>query len=192
MLRVRSDLHGVALRLPAPLRKPADVALPLDLRIELPTDQGVLDLRLGRLLRLRGQIGATAADFRGVAAFGAETPGELPISGLNISGSTSTLDAPAWIALAMGGTGDGLQIGDIDIETGLLSLGERGLVDQRVSVRTEENGQRRLSLSGPSAEGEVIWPVDFCTGRRARKKHPARRRESSPNPTPPRCPHWML
>jgi uncharacterized protein YhdP len=161
VLRVRSDLRGVALRLPAPLRKPADGALPLDLRLELPTDQGILDLRLGRLLRLRGQTGDTAADFRGVAAFGAESPGELPASGLSISGSTSTLDAPAWIALAMGGTGDGLQIGDIDIETGLLSLGERGLADQRLSVRTGENGQRRLRLSGPSAEGEVIWPADF-------------------------------
>jgi uncharacterized protein YhdP len=161
VLRVRSDLRGVALRLPAPLRKPADGALPLDLRFELPADQGILDLRLGRLLRLRGLTGATSAEFRGVAAFGAETSGELPAAGLNISGSTSTLDAPAWIALAMGGNGDGLRIGDIDIETGLLSLGERGLSDQRVSVHTEDNGQRRLRLQGPSAEGEVIWPAVF-------------------------------
>jgi len=160
LLRVRSDLRGTALRLPAPLRKPEQGALPLDLKIRLPVQEGGLDLQLGRLLHLLGTPGESAAEFRGAAAFGAEAPGALPEAGLVVRGSAPIVDAPAWIALALSGVGggEGLQINEIDIEAGLLSFGDRGMADQRLSLLSLPDGSRQLRLDGPSAKGQLLWP----------------------------------
>jgi uncharacterized protein YhdP len=159
-LRVRSDLVGTTLRLPAPLRKAEDERLPLDLRIDLPTRDGRIDLRLGRLLRLVGRLGEDAAAFRGVAAFGGEAIGALPSRGLQVRGATSILDAAAWVGLALGGGGQGLRVEDIDISAGQLRLGERVLPDQRVQMQLDAAGGRRLIFEGPAAQGRIDWPLD--------------------------------
>lgn len=159
-LRVRSDLAGTELKLPAPLRKGSEDALPLDLRIDLPLAGGGLDLRLGRLLRLLGAPGENAADFRGVASFGAEPPFDLPAQGLAVRGTTSVLDAPAWVALAMGGGGQGISIDSIDLVAGQLRVGERGLPDQRLQFRIGTDGQREIQLDGDAARGRIDWPID--------------------------------
>lgn len=159
-LRVRSNLAGTELKLPAPLRKASDDRLPLDLRIHLPLSGGGIDLRLGRLLRLLGEPGDNAKAFRGVALFGAEPPFDPPDQGLAVRGSTSVLDAPAWVALAMGGGGQGVTIDSIDIVAGQLRIGERGLPDQRLHYRTGERGQREITLEGEAAQGRVEWPLD--------------------------------
>lgn len=159
-LRVRSDLAGTELRLPAPLRKTADDALPLDLRIGMPLVGGSIDLRLGQLLRLLGRPGASAAEFRGLAAFGGEPPFDLPERGLAVRGSATVLDAPAWIAVAGAGGGQGVALDSIDLVAGQLRIGERGLGDQRLRYRLRENGTREILLDGASAQGRIEWPVD--------------------------------
>lgn len=159
-LRVRSDLAGTELRLPAPLRKTADDALPLDLRIGMPLAGGLIDLRLGQLLRLLGRPGASAAEFRGLAAFGGEPPFDLPDRGLAVRGSATVLDAPAWIAVAGAGGGQGVALDSIDLVAGQLRIGERGLGDQRLRYRLREDGAREILLDGASAQGRIEWPVD--------------------------------
>jgi uncharacterized protein (TIGR02099 family) len=159
-LRVRSDLAGTELRLPAPLRKAAADALPLDLRIDLPMAGGGLDLRLGRLLRLVGESGERLDQFRGVASFGGEPPFDLPESGLAVRGSTSVLDAPAWIALAMGQVSEGVSLDSIDLVAGQLRIGERGLSDQRLRFRVREDAVREILLDGEAAQGRIEWPKD--------------------------------
>lgn len=159
-LRVRSNLAGTELQLPAPLRKASGDSLPLDLKIDLPMAGGRIDVRLGRLLRLQAVPGENADDFRGVASFGAEPPFDLPERGLAVRGATSVLDGPAWVALAMGGGGTGVSIESIDLIAGQLRLGERGLPDQRLQFRTDERGSRQLLLEGEAAQGRIDWPLD--------------------------------
>lgn len=159
-LRVRSNLAGTELKLPAPLRKTRADSLPLDLTIDLPLAGGRIDLRLGRLLRLLGEPGDSAQAFRGLALFGAEPILELPEQGLAVRGSTSVLDAPAWVGLAMGGGGQGVSIESIDLVAGQLRIGERGLPDQRLQFRTGELGQREIVLMGEAAQGRIDWPLD--------------------------------
>lgn len=160
-LRVRSDLRGVEVRLPAPLRKSAQGVLPLDLRLPLPATQAPFDLRLGRLLRLRAQPGEEVADFRGIAAFGAsagEAVADLPERGLRVLGSAPTVDTMGWAALVFAGTGGaGLEIAGIDIEAGRLNIGERGLADQRLAYQRDPEGRHQLRLDGEGAEGRVEW-----------------------------------
>lgn len=159
-LRVRSDLAGTELRLPAPLRKAADDALPLDLRIDMPLAAGSIDLRLGQLLRLLGRPGASAAEFRGLAAFGGEPPFDLPERGLAVRGSASVLDAPAWIAVAGAGGGQGVVLDSIDLLAGQLRIGERGLGDQRLRYRLRDDKVREVLLDGEAAQGRIEWPLD--------------------------------
>lgn len=159
-LRVRSDLAGTELRLPAPVRKAASETLPLDLKFDLPLAGGALDLRLGRLLRLVGVSGDSIEEFRGVVAFGAEPPFELPARGLAVRGSTSVLDAPAWIALATGRMGQGVSLDSIDLVAGQLRIGERGLGDQRLRFHTRADAVREILLEGEAAQGRIEWPQD--------------------------------
>ena len=159
-LRVRSDLAGTELRLPAPLRKAALDALPLDLRIGMPLADGSIDLRLGQLLRFVARPGASASQFRGLAAFGGEPPFDLPERGLAVRGSASVLDAPAWIAVASAGGGQGVALDNIDLVAGQLRIGERGLGDQRLRYRLREDGVREILLDGASAQGRIEWPLD--------------------------------
>jgi uncharacterized protein (TIGR02099 family) len=160
-LRVRTDLRGIEVRLPAPLRKSAQGMLPLDLRLPLPATEAPFDLRLGRLLRLRAQPGEDVADFRGIAAFGAsggEATGELPERGLRVLGSAPIVDAMGWATLVFAGTGGaGLEIAGIDVEAGRLNIGERGLADQRLAYQRDPEGRHQLRLDGEGAEGRVEW-----------------------------------
>ena len=150
-IRYRSDLEGIAVAFPTPLGKPAETRLPLQLLVELSSDETVapeLRLDLGEDARLLAVVGTRTSDFRGQLQLGAEQPRDLPARGLRVSGRAGTVDVPGWagwvFATTAGGPGDAV-LADIDV-----GIGE---ADQLRLDRSE--GPWVLHLDGPTASGQV-------------------------------------
>lgn len=164
-LEVRSDLRGAELRLPAPLRKGPDAALPLLVRTRLPASAGDVEVRLGQLMRLRGGYGP-GGDFGGVVMFGEREWPERPEAGVMVLGQVPVLDAGGWIGFAAGGPGGRGLIG-IDLLAGELDVLDRGFPETRLRL---ERGPElsRIRLDGPLIEGEVEAPHDLAQGVRGR------------------------
>ena len=165
-LSVRSDLQGIELALPAPLNKPADTALALQVHTLLPADAGELDVELGGLMALRGRYDNAESALRGLIVFGAlAANGALPAHGLVASGKVPELDAAGWIAYAgksKEGSG-GLQT--LDLQADSLALGGRHFADTRVRM-TRQLDATTLRLDGDALAGSVVVPVDPAHGIR--------------------------
>ena len=152
-LRLRSDLVGTSLELPAPLRKIDAVPMPIDLRVELGDVQKHIDLALGELMRLRGRL-SDAQPFNGVAEFGLDAGVERPASGLAVIGSVPVLDASGWLALAGGGNG---LIDSVDLSCGELDVGNRAFSETRLRWHSS-NGTNLLQFDGQALQGELEIP----------------------------------
>ncbi len=103
-IAVKSDLRGVALDLPAPLAKSAEMAMPLALVLDPPTAGGKVDLALGSELFMHGRLVSATQPFAANINLGADVSAALPPAGLMIRGVASQLDVTGWMDFA---TGDG-------------------------------------------------------------------------------------
>lgn len=102
-LRLQSDLVGTALTLPAPLDKPAGVALATTIDATLPAEAGDVTVALGERAAVRARGNGNATGVRVVlgSASVAQAP---PATGLVIGGRTGALDALGWIGIARAAT----------------------------------------------------------------------------------------
>ena len=167
-LRVNSDLVGVELVLPAPLAKPAFAPLALELQAPLPIDRGVLNLRLGNLMRMRAQV-PKAAPLAGAIAFGDAALPAAPARGLSVRGRVPVLDATGWVAFAgdkdeAGGAasqrgGSRASIHDVDLQAGKLVFIDRGFEDARVQLRLG-TALTHVMLKGKGIDGAIDVPDD--------------------------------
>lgn len=157
-LRVRSDLVGTALSLPAPLRKDASDRLALDLGVDLPLAQGSIDLRLGELLRLRGRL-PQGGSFNGVAMFGDAPEEAPPAAGLIAVGQVPVLDAAGWAAFALSGSGSGAGLQRADIYAGELDVLDRGFAETRLTFTREGDGTLALGFAGAVLQGSLQIPT---------------------------------
>ncbi|MCX7555815.1 YhdP family protein [Xanthomonadaceae bacterium JHOS43] len=160
-LRIRSDLAGTAISLPAPLRKTAADRLPLDVRFGLPVDTAQVELRLGNLLRLRGHNASDSGDFTGVAVFGdARTEVPMPDRGLHITGQIPVLDAAAWSEVATGSSDEArVHVASVDVFAGELSLLGRRFRETRVTMQRDV-AQMAIGFEGPALDGNLLIPHD--------------------------------
>ncbi len=209
-LRVRTDLVGTRLALPAPLAKSAAVQLPLQLEFDLQTaatetaaadgaaatEPGRLNLQLGELLRLYGRLDDHGFD--GIAAFGAVPAVERPSQGLRVVGQVPVLDLGGWAGLAMSSSdgGDGL-FADLDLTAGQIDLLDRSFAETRLRFSRLPDGGASLSIDGDAVKGEIELPPDpqratrGITGRFDRLHWPEARDEApriaigSPSLLPP-------
>jgi uncharacterized protein (TIGR02099 family) len=138
-LSLASNLQGLALDLPAPMRKEADTALPLRL-LMTPTAAGRDEMRLevgstaAPLLQAQLQrdvSGASSRVLRGALAVQDKLPA-LPASGVLLQVNVATLDLDAWqqrlgaVAGGSGGNGNG---GD--------DLGDAGMLPSQIALRSQ-------------------------------------------------------
>ncbi|WP_149193874.1 YhdP family protein [Luteimonas suaedae] len=161
-LRLRSDLVGTTLDLPAPLDKAAATPLPSLIEMTLPLEAGELAVRLGQRMALRARSGSgrTGVD----VALGGGAAAAPPASGLVVSGHTPVLAAMDWIGLAAGGGADGdgsregfsLQRVDLAIDR-LLLLGG-AFADTRIRGARASDGVTSLRFDGPALVGSLSLP----------------------------------
>ena len=123
-LGVDSSLQGIALKLPAPLDKPADTALPLNVTLGLPVSGSDLRFSLGHVLRGRFRLASNTAPLAGALMLGGTVPGVLPTAGLRIRGQTGRVDLSGWVqrtvAASAGGEGPSLESLDLRADHALL------------------------------------------------------------------------
>src|SRR5690606_14542197 len=143
---------GTRLALPAPLAKSPAVKLPLRLAYDLPADDaatapGRLDLELGELLRLYGELGERGFD--GVAAFGETPAAERPARGLRVVGQVPLLDLGGWAGLTLASDegGAGL-LADLDLEAGQIDLLDRSFAETALHFQRRPDGGSTLAIDG--------------------------------------------
>jgi uncharacterized protein (TIGR02099 family) len=122
-LTVDSDLRGVEMLLPTPVKKAAPLALPLSVRVGLPVDGARLDLALGDIVRGRLRLPTDKVPIAAAFNLGATVPAALPAQGYLIGGHASKLDVSGWVQYvvgmsASGGSGPGLSGLDLVADDG--------------------------------------------------------------------------
>lgn len=166
-LRLNTDLVGTVITLPAPLNKAAPSRLPMELSVALPVEQGEVNLRLGDLMRLRGQIRKNAP-MNGVIQFGGGAMPAAPGTGLSVRGNVPTLDAGGWIAFSgKGDSGSASAVHDIDVQAARLDLVDRPFPDTRLQL-SRGNAITQIKLKGTGIDGSVDIPNEIARGVQAR------------------------
>jgi len=117
-LTVDSDLRGVELLLPTPVKKPAALAQPLSVRVGLPVDGARLDLALGDIVRGRLRLPTNTVPLAAAFNLGSVAPAALPAQGYLIGGHAARLDVSGWVQYVVGlstggGSGPGLSALDL-------------------------------------------------------------------------------
>jgi uncharacterized protein (TIGR02099 family) len=172
-IRFESSLQGVESRLPAPLAKAADEALPL--RVELaPAGQGErLSITLDRVLTAdvaRRREGDAMRVQR--AAIVLSPPAELPArllkgDGLLLYGSLPALDLDRWRPLLEAGPGGPVAL---DLRIGRLDLYGKRLHEVIVRAASEGDGWK-ATLHAEEMEGELAYRAEAEGRLRARFEH---------------------
>lgn len=116
-LRVDSDLRGVELTMPTPVKKSANLATPLSVTVGLPVDGARLDLALGDIVRGRLRLPTDKVPIAAAFNLGSTAPTTLPAQGYAFGGHASALDVSGWVqyvvGLSSGGSGPGLSSLDL-------------------------------------------------------------------------------
>ena len=158
-LRLRSPLDGVAIALPAPLRKSADDSLPIDLQMGLGAAATAIDMRLGQLLRMKAESGGAPGAFRGMVNFGGDEF-SLPPRGLRVRGQVAVLASAEWVAQALGQGSDGFEIESIDVRAGALDIADRSFGETRVRLQRNSDAAWQVDLDGESLSGALQLPAN--------------------------------
>ncbi|WP_376693250.1 YhdP family phospholipid transporter [Wenzhouxiangella sp. EGI_FJ10409] len=167
-LEAASDLRGLALDMPPPLNKEAGEAMPLDLSLRARAGGMTISARLAQLLQL------TAEDAEGrwrvAAGLGQSAPALPAENGFDVAGQVDRLDLAGWSEWfshfsTTGGDGDGdARPGRVRIGLGQLDYGSFSLEEVELDAHREPS-QWRMSLSGPSIEGDITLPMPVDSGR---------------------------
>ncbi len=164
-LRVDSDLRGIALNLPDPLRKPAQTALPLRVDVAVGQSPIPVKLHLGNLVAMDARV-SEGDNLLAAIALGGGEPEMLPQRGLVITGHPAAFDVGGWLAMPWG-EGKSSAWPQMQLRTGELNLFGRALneVDLRVEPRAETV---YIAVTGPEVDGNVLWPLAVSADRPVR------------------------
>jgi uncharacterized protein (TIGR02099 family) len=147
LLSVDSDLRGVEMLMPTPVKKPPTQALPLSVRLGLPIDGARLDIALGDIVRGQLRLANSKTNTPIAAAFnlGTTPPAVMPAQGYLFSGHAAKLDVSGWVqyvvGLSTGSTGPGLT--GLDISTDDAEVFGQHFNSMHIVARP---GPRELSL----------------------------------------------
>ncbi|MBB3343368.1 YhdP family protein [Luteimonas sp. RC10] len=157
-LLLRSDLVGTALRLPAPLAKPAGEALRTTIEAPLPFDAGDIAVGFGDRLAVRARARDAGTGVR--LMFGSARVAEAPpVSGIAIGGRTPVIELADWIGLAAGGDdgADAPRLVGIDLTALDLRLPGAGFGQTRITAVRQGAGTS-LRFDGAALAGGVRVP----------------------------------
>jgi len=166
-LRVSSDLVGVEVTMPAPLAKPANAALAMEVQAPLPIHEGEMSLRLGNLMRMRAQF-HEKTPMQGGVVFGDGAFPPFPAQGLAVRGHVPLLDSTGWVAFAGGDSAQdsgssSSSVRTVDVQADKLLFLDRGFADTHLQL-DHTAAQTAISLKGKGIEGAVEVPNDTARG----------------------------
>lgn len=168
VLKVDSDLKGVAIKLPAPLAKPAEASLPFSLTLsdgsQLLFETGKTEVAgfPGISGNLRLEQGKLQAGSLRVGRLKATAPKG---SGLQVAGYLPALKVQPWIdwirALPQQ-SGDGLPLAGITLGVGRLDLYGMTVPRASLGVRPASGGGTEVTLGGEVLAGTLTLPPAFA------------------------------
>ncbi len=155
-IQIDSDLNGMALDLPPPLRKAAAQSVPLTItRLPGVLGETVVKASYGNLISLRADI-----PLDGPARIALHlSRGEAPLpgqAGISIGGALHTLDLDAWRGIDLGATAaNGPELHEVNLMLGELRIANRILHDTQLGVHPAGRGWK-FTLAGRELGGEVL------------------------------------
>lgn len=156
-LRLRSNLVGTALDLPAPLRKPAAQTLATEIDIRLPLESGEVEATLGNLLSLRSRSSNGRTGLR--LQLGGGPAGAPPASGLLVGGRVERLDALDWAGIGAGGSGSAdMPLRRIELEAAHLQVLGSDVGAARLVVAPAPRGTS-IQVQGAGISGALLVPT---------------------------------
>lgn len=163
-----STLRGIDSRLPPPLRKQADEALPIRLQIAA----SLIRIDVPSTVAIALRTDATDHGVRGIQArFGGGEPPRAEADGIVVDGTPALVDVPAWVGFA-GRLGTAsppqaiaapalpqtasheLKLTRVDVDAQRLAIGELRIPHSRLRVEPAEDGYR-VQLDGEGGEGSL-------------------------------------
>ncbi|RAP57446.1 YhdP family protein [Oleiagrimonas sp. MCCC 1A03011] len=168
-LHVESSLQGVALDLPAPLNKPAQATLPLDLNLRLPLSGGDLRVSLGDKAQAWAKLPTDDGGPLALSvALGATQPTTLPSSGIRVRGHGDDLDVSGWLQRALAARGQdgqgGPSLDSVDVTATHARVFGATFDDLRLRL-TPQTGQILMQVDGPQAKGSLTLPTSDLAKR---------------------------
>lgn len=162
-LRIRSNLAGIAVNLPAPLGKPVEQRVPMVVELPVPYDGGVINVRYGGRLSARfapdGEAGSRAA-----LHFGGALPDLPDDAGVTITGSPDTLDLDGWLAAFAAPSGeDAPSLRRVNLQAGELIALQRRFTDVALAVARDGEGWR-AAIESERVAGSVRVPDEPGVG----------------------------
>lgn len=157
-LNLSSDLHGVAVDLPMPLRKDADSVLPLDLTLGLPASGGSIDLQLADLLHLRGRLASNTRPFAARVEFGGDASAPLPAAGFVIGGHVHDLNLSGWMVVSVGGGTGSDQLASVDLHAQSMRAWDRDFGKVRFMLKPKADNLD-LGFDGARISGSLHIPT---------------------------------
>jgi len=157
-LTLSSDLRGTAIRLPAPLDKPADAAWPVEMAFDLPYAGRPFAVKLADVLAVDGVLPAPGRAFAARLAFGDAGGGSaIPASGVSIEGRVRALDVGGWLDFVPTGAGSASLFDGLDLRVGDLRISNRHFPEQRLEIRSGSAGTE-VRVDGSALAGSVYVP----------------------------------
>jgi uncharacterized protein (TIGR02099 family) len=175
-LRVDSDLNGVELAMPTPVKKAANISTPLSVSVGLPVDGARLDIALGEVMRGRLRLPTETAPIAAAFNLGSTVPTAMPAQGYLVGGHASKLDVSGWVqyvvGLSTGEAGPGLSALDVTTDDGEVfgqHFANMHLVakpgPQELSLRVDSDGMagqmtvpnEELRRRGITARMDRLW-----------------------------------
>ena len=150
-LSLRSDLRGIAIDLPAPLRKDAATAMPLEFEMSLPVTGSRIRMQLGQLARFNAIAASADRSFSGHLALGGGLADALPDGGMRISGEAPAIDLSGWAGLDIDDDGSSMPL-DVDVHAEEVDLLGRAFSDTSVHIVRAENTSH-IRLQGEGIDG---------------------------------------
>jgi len=157
-----SELRGIELGFPEPLRKPADEAWPFELRIPLESDSPVAEIRLdGRFNALMVMDENWSSLTKGTVAVGQGDP-EMPSTGLlRLAGHTPALNLDDWVDLVIEQAREGKTLGGLRLESGSMTADSILFVDRQfddVSMEySVEQDSFAVDFDGETIDGNIVF-----------------------------------
>ena len=164
--RLRSDLEGVAIHLPAPLAKGADEISHLDLtaRLGSGTERSPIRFQCGDNLRGVIQPGDAKHPRRAAIALGGGEPPPLPDKGLAVGGEIREMALASWIELwnppSDENRSETPEVTHLDLHVAQLEAFGHLFNDQRLSGGPR-HGEWSFQLEGPDARGSLSLPTQW-------------------------------
>ena len=166
-INLATDLEGVDLRFPEPLRKPPEQGVPLGIEVVFSeADRLNVNGRLGEdhrfALSFRNRDGELSFR-RGALRFGGAEPLLPPRDGLSVSGELASLDFDGWWRLfrqrVPGGSAAGLLLG-AELEIADFSAFGQPLGPIDISLR-QQAARWQLQADSEPVAGVISWPLDL-------------------------------